>query len=166
MGLFSKLMKKEEKKEKRTISIREEAGCVYSPVNGRAAALESLDDGMFSEKILGDGVAVTPSDGEFVSPVTGDGGNSVSYRACLWNQNRLRSGDPDPYRDRYGGVKRKRVPGPRAAGSESESRGSDRVSRSGHGQKCRISCGNDGHCDKRKRDPGKNIGSCAGKCRR
>ena len=71
MGLFSKLMKKEEKKEERTISIREEAGCVYSPVNGRAAALESLDDGMFSEKILGDGVAVTPSDGEFVSPVTG-----------------------------------------------------------------------------------------------
>lgn len=71
MGLFSKLMKKEEKKEERTISIREEAGCVYSPVNGRAAALESLDDGMFSEKILGDGAAVTPSDGEFVSPVTG-----------------------------------------------------------------------------------------------
>lgn len=71
MGLFSKLRKKEESKEERRISIHEEAGCIYSPVNGKTAALESLQDGMFSEKILGDGIAVTPSDGEFTAPVTG-----------------------------------------------------------------------------------------------
>ena len=71
MGLFDKFRKKEESKEERIINIQEEEGAVYSPVNGQAAVLESLNDGMFSEKILGDGMVVTPSDGEFISPVTG-----------------------------------------------------------------------------------------------
>lgn len=45
MGLFSKLMKKEEKKEERTISIREEAGCVYSPVTGTVETMVIVTSG-------------------------------------------------------------------------------------------------------------------------
>ncbi len=46
-------------------------GCVYAPVNGKTETLESLDDGMFSEKIMGDGIVVVPSDGNFKAPVKG-----------------------------------------------------------------------------------------------
>lgn len=48
-----------------------EEGCVYAPVNGTTASLESLEDGMFSEKMMGDGIVVAPSDGNFRSPVKG-----------------------------------------------------------------------------------------------
>lgn len=71
MGLFGKLLKKEDSKNKGSVSIQEEQGIVYSPVNGKVIALESLDDGMFSEKILGDGIAIVPSDGNFIAPVSG-----------------------------------------------------------------------------------------------
>ena len=48
-----------------------EEGCVYAPVNGTTASLESLEDGMFSEKMVGDGIVVAPSDGNFRAPVKG-----------------------------------------------------------------------------------------------
>lgn len=62
MGVFDLFRKKETEVED---------SCIYSPVAGRAATLESLQDGMFSEKILGDGIVVIPSDGEFKAPVSG-----------------------------------------------------------------------------------------------
>lgn len=62
MGLFDKFKKKE--------TVEEDPG-IYSPVAGKVATLESLHDGMFSEKILGDGIVVIPSDGEFKVPVSG-----------------------------------------------------------------------------------------------
>ena len=40
------------KKEKKVFN----ENCVYAPVNGKTASLESLEDGMFSEKIMGDGI--------------------------------------------------------------------------------------------------------------
>ncbi|WP_346683741.1 PTS sugar transporter subunit IIA [Anaerostipes butyraticus] len=55
------------KKEKKVFN----ENCVYAPVNGKTASLESLEDGMFSEKIMGDGIVVVPSDGNFKSPVAG-----------------------------------------------------------------------------------------------
>lgn len=71
MGLFSKLFKSEENTAAGKVSVSEEKGCIYSPVNGKAVALETLGDGMFSEKILGDGIAVAPSEGNFYAPVSG-----------------------------------------------------------------------------------------------
>lgn len=47
------------------------AGRICAPVNGTVKCLESVNDGMFSEKIMGDGIVVIPSDGNFYSPVTG-----------------------------------------------------------------------------------------------
>lgn len=71
MSLFGKFLKREDSGDGGTVSIEEEQGIVYSPVNGKVITLESVDDGMFSEKILGDGMAVVPSDGNFIAPVRG-----------------------------------------------------------------------------------------------
>ena len=42
-----------------------------SPVRGRAARLEDVKDEMFSEKMLGDGIAVISEQDEVMSPVDG-----------------------------------------------------------------------------------------------
>ncbi len=44
---------------------------VYAPVNGTYRFLESLNDGMFSEKMLGDGVVIEPTDGHLIAPIDG-----------------------------------------------------------------------------------------------
>ena len=44
---------------------------VYSPLTGKAVPLEQVPDPVFSEKVLGDGVAIIPEDGRIVSPVDG-----------------------------------------------------------------------------------------------
>ena len=44
---------------------------IVSPANGKAVLLEQVPDAVFADKILGDGMAVIPSDGEFFSPVDG-----------------------------------------------------------------------------------------------
>lgn len=45
---------------------------IVSPVNGTAVLLNQVPDAVFADKILGDGMAVIPSDGKFVSPVDGE----------------------------------------------------------------------------------------------
>ena len=44
---------------------------VYSPLNGKVVSLADVPDPVFSGKILGDGVAIIPSDGRICSPVDG-----------------------------------------------------------------------------------------------
>ncbi len=44
---------------------------VLSPLTGRVVALEQVPDPVFSQKIIGDGVAVIPEKGRIVSPVDG-----------------------------------------------------------------------------------------------
>ena len=45
---------------------------ILSPVTGKAVALEQVPDPVFSQKIIGDGIAVIPSDGRITSPVDGE----------------------------------------------------------------------------------------------
>lgn len=44
---------------------------VYAPMDGTAAALSDVPDEAFSEKMLGDGAAILPSNGAVFSPVDG-----------------------------------------------------------------------------------------------
>ena len=44
---------------------------ISSPVSGKIISLDNVPDTMFSDRILGDGVAIIPGDGKFVSPVNG-----------------------------------------------------------------------------------------------
>ena len=45
---------------------------IVSPANGTSVLLEQVPDAVFADKILGDGMAVIPSDGKFSSPVDGE----------------------------------------------------------------------------------------------
>ena len=53
-------------------NMSERAITIVSPVNGTAVLLEQVPDAVFADKILGDGMAVIPTDGKFVSPVDGE----------------------------------------------------------------------------------------------
>jgi PTS system glucose-specific IIA component len=64
--MFKKLFGKKEKEPViKTVS-------VFSPITGTLALLEDVPDPVFSQKMMGDGVAVTPEIGVAVSPVDGE----------------------------------------------------------------------------------------------
>ncbi len=44
---------------------------VYAPTDGQIVALESVNDDVFSQKIVGDGVAIMPVSGIFRAPIDG-----------------------------------------------------------------------------------------------
>lgn len=43
-----------------------------APVGGKVVSLEDVPDPVFSQKMMGDGVAIEPKDGQVVSPVEGE----------------------------------------------------------------------------------------------
>lgn len=45
---------------------------VFPPANGRLRSIEDVPDPVFAKKVLGDGFAVEPSDGDFVAPMAGE----------------------------------------------------------------------------------------------
>lgn len=44
---------------------------VYSPISGQLVALEKVNDPTFSEKIMGDGIAIIPENNDIVAPFSG-----------------------------------------------------------------------------------------------
>jgi glucose-specific phosphotransferase system IIA component len=44
---------------------------VFAPVDGQIVALESVEDDVFSQKMVGDGVAILPVSGSFTAPIDG-----------------------------------------------------------------------------------------------
>ena len=44
---------------------------VYAPADGQIVALESVDDEVFSQKLVGDGVAIIPVSRHFSAPIEG-----------------------------------------------------------------------------------------------
>ncbi|AIS51653.1 glucose-specific phosphotransferase enzyme IIA component Crr [Thermoanaerobacter kivui] len=44
---------------------------IYSPINGRLLKIEDVPDPVFSQKMVGDGVALEPTEGIVYSPVNG-----------------------------------------------------------------------------------------------
>lgn len=58
MGLFSKK--------------RKETGCViYSPLDGEVQSIDQAPDPVFSQKMMGDGIVIFPSNGKVVAPFDG-----------------------------------------------------------------------------------------------
>ncbi|WP_100012803.1 PTS system trehalose-specific EIIBC component [Lentibacillus sediminis] len=45
---------------------------VYAPLSGKITPLENVPDPTFSQKMMGDGLAIEPTDGNVVSPVNGE----------------------------------------------------------------------------------------------
>lgn len=50
---------------------KDKGGKLYAPIRGEAVLLENIEDPMFSQKILGDGIAVKPAEGKVYSPADG-----------------------------------------------------------------------------------------------
>ncbi|RFA35617.1 PTS glucose transporter subunit IIA [Virgibacillus dokdonensis] len=44
---------------------------IYAPLNGDIVPLEEVPDPVFSQKMMGEGIAIMPTDGKLVSPVNG-----------------------------------------------------------------------------------------------
>lgn len=44
---------------------------LYAPIKGEAVLLENIEDPMFSQKVLGDGIAIKPAEGKVYSPADG-----------------------------------------------------------------------------------------------
>ncbi|MGD6815808.1 PTS sugar transporter subunit IIA [Metabacillus sp. 84] len=62
--MFKKLFGKKEEVSK------EES--VFAPMKGKLVSLEEVPDPVFSQKMMGDGAAIIPSEGKVVSPVNGE----------------------------------------------------------------------------------------------
>ncbi|SHJ69015.1 sucrose-specific PTS transporter subunit IIBC [Tepidibacter formicigenes] len=63
LGFKEKVEQKDEKKKKEII---------LSPLKGKVMPIENVPDSTFSEKILGDGIAINPESGLITSPVDGE----------------------------------------------------------------------------------------------
>lgn len=66
--MFKKLFGKKEVENTPVIEKEE----VMAPVTGELVQLEEVPDPTFSEKMMGDGIAIKPTDGTFVAPVSGE----------------------------------------------------------------------------------------------
>ena len=65
MGFFSKLFGKTEK------APAFDGNKLYAPMNGKAVPITEVPDPTFAEGLLGNGVAILPTDGKVCSPVDG-----------------------------------------------------------------------------------------------
>lgn len=45
---------------------------LVAPLNGKVVSLDEVDDPVFSQRMMGDGVAIQPTDGKVVSPISGE----------------------------------------------------------------------------------------------
>ena len=63
MGLFDKLFGS---KENKTVEVE-----IYAPLSGEIVNIEDVPDVVFSEKIVGDGIAISPTGNKIVAPVDG-----------------------------------------------------------------------------------------------
>ncbi|MFD1735961.1 PTS glucose transporter subunit IIA [Bacillus salitolerans] len=57
---------------KNLFSKKEQVVHIFSPVKGRILDVTDVPDPVFSQKMMGEGIAIEPSDGEVVSPVDGE----------------------------------------------------------------------------------------------
>lgn len=63
MGLFDKLFGS---KDTKTVDVE-----IYAPLSGEIVNIEDVPDVVFSEKIVGDGIAIRPNGNKIVAPVDG-----------------------------------------------------------------------------------------------
>jgi sugar PTS system EIIA component len=59
--MFNKLFKKDKNNEE-----------IFAHVSGELVTLENVPDPVFSQKIMGEGIAIKPSNGQVVAPVDGE----------------------------------------------------------------------------------------------
>ncbi|TWI57958.1 PTS sugar transporter subunit IIA [Halalkalibacter nanhaiisediminis] len=68
--MFKKLFGLDKKKEATPVQPQQEM--VHAPLTGKLIAIEDVPDPTFSQKMMGDGFAIEPSEGKVVAPVSGE----------------------------------------------------------------------------------------------
>lgn len=58
-------------RKKDSINIQYEKNTLYAPVEGRLIKLEDVNDPVFSQKMMGNGIAIYPTNNNIYSPVNG-----------------------------------------------------------------------------------------------
>ncbi len=53
------------------LEVTEKPGCIYAPVSGKYISLKEVNDGVFSEGVLGGGCGIIPEKGKLYAPVGG-----------------------------------------------------------------------------------------------
>ena len=73
MGFFQKLFGKSEESAPAPAAPQQSAGPVqlFAPLAGEAVSITQVSDPTFGEKILGDGIAIKPTEGKVLSPCDG-----------------------------------------------------------------------------------------------
>ena len=72
MQLFKKHIENMIKEKQKGIDIyMVEKDKIYAPVSGKIIPLEEVEDAVFSQKIMGDGVGIEPVEGYLYAPVDG-----------------------------------------------------------------------------------------------
>ena len=66
MGLFDKLLKKEQ-----AIEVKTEKNTLYLPIEGEVISLEEIGDGVFSAEVLGKGCGIKPTEETVYAPANG-----------------------------------------------------------------------------------------------
>ncbi|CDM68914.1 PTS system beta-glucoside-specific EIIBCA component [Clostridium bornimense] len=61
----------EKKKEEKTLDINTKDTTIYAPINGKCVELSEVNDPMFADGMMGDGVAIIPQNGRVVAPTDG-----------------------------------------------------------------------------------------------
>lgn len=69
MNIFQKFINK---KQQETIIEKTENGFIYAPMEGEVIPLKEINDGVFSEEMLGKGCGMKPSDGKLYAPFDGE----------------------------------------------------------------------------------------------
>lgn len=65
MGIFEKL---KSKLHQEIIIVDTQPGFIYAPIEGEVISLSEINDGIFSEGILGDGCGIKPAEGKVYAP--------------------------------------------------------------------------------------------------
>jgi glucose-specific phosphotransferase system IIA component len=69
MNIFQKFINK---KQEETIIEKTEKGFIYAPMDGEVIPLKEINDGVFSEEMLGKGCGIKPTDGKLYAPFDGE----------------------------------------------------------------------------------------------
>ena len=65
------IMVREENDDQVNLKREDEETYIYAPMNGELIPLENVEDETFATKVLGDGIAIRPSEGMVYAPVSG-----------------------------------------------------------------------------------------------
>lgn len=67
MGLFDRLFKGAPKEEAKPAKLE-----ILAPIDGELVAIESVDDPVFAQKTMGDGIAIVPTGTALIAPMDGE----------------------------------------------------------------------------------------------